>query len=88
MQHEAAAIYQSVDAGENWTFVSDAPTDELMQNTVFFDENTGIFEYGTAGKDTYILYVTTDGANTFMKVDLPVEIQGQADKIKEYLKKS
>jgi len=85
MQHEAAAIYKSTDGSENWTFVSDTPSDKLLQNTMFFDENTGIFEYGTAGTDSYILYVTTDGAKTFGKLDLPIELQGQAEKIEDYI---
>jgi|GEM_PF-1753727 len=85
IQREAAAIYTSVDGGENWVFVSDTPSDKLLQNTVFFDENTGIFEYGTAGTDSYTLYVTTDGAKTFSQVDLPAELQGQPDEIKEYI---
>ena len=88
MQREAAVIYKSVDGGKNWSFVSDTPSDHLLQNTMFFDENTGIFEYGTAGTDNYLLYATTDGANTFIKVELPVDVQGQVDKIEEYLKKS
>lgn len=86
MQHEAAAIYKSANGGKNWIFVSDTPSDQLLQNTVFFDENTGIFEYGAAGTDSYLLYVTKDGADTMRKVDLPAELQGQEDKIKEYIR--
>ncbi len=85
MQHEAAVIYKSVDGGENWIFVSDTPTDGLLQNTVFFDENTGMFEYGIAGTSSYILYATWDGVNTFKKIDVPTELQGQADKIRTIL---
>ena len=79
MQHEAAVIYKSVDGGKNWKFVSNTPSDELLQNTAFFDENTWIFEYGIAGTDSYALYATVDGAGTFRKVELPVEMQGRAD---------
>jgi len=85
LQHEAAAIYKSTDGGENWAFISDTPSDKLLQNTVFFDENTGIFEYGVVGTDSYVLYVTTDGASTIAKVDLPTELQGKTDDIKGYL---
>lgn len=85
-QREGAAIYKSIDGGENWIFVSDTPSDELLQNALFFDEYTGIFEYGTAGTDSYLLYVTTDGADTMRQVDLPAELQGREGEIKKYIR--
>jgi hypothetical protein len=86
MQHEAAAIYNSVDGGKTWKYLSDTPLDKWLQNTVFFNEDTGIFEYGEVGTDSYLLFVTTDGAKTFKIVELPVETQGQTEKIREYIK--
>ncbi|WP_349948674.1 hypothetical protein ABFV83_09745 [Lacrimispora sp. BS-2] len=75
MQHEAAAVYRSVDRGEHWSFISATPSDTLLQNVMFFDEDTGVFEYGEVGTDSYALYTTMDGGSTFMKVNLPAETQ-------------
>jgi len=85
MQEEAAAIYKSTDGGQNWTFVSATPSNDFLRKATFFDENTGIFEYGMAQIEDYVIYVTTDGMETLEKIDIPLELEGQTEEIKEYI---